>query len=212
MILSANNDIKVVIVEDDSEIREMLQEILKNSSGFSCEHTFSDCESAVKHIPEILPDVVLMDIELPGINGIEGLKKLSDYTGNIDFIMLTIRDDEDAIFRSLCSGAVGYLLKDTPPSVLLSAIREVKDGGSPISPGIARKITMSFKPSAENPLSARETEILEELCEGHNYNVIAEKLFLSGHTVRAHIKNIYRKLNVNSRGAAVKKAMKDKLI
>ena len=206
------DNISVAIVEDDNEIRNLLETIIDRSPGFSCKHVFGDCESAVKQIELHKPNVVLMDIELPGISGIEGIKKLKNSVPDTDFIMLTIRDDDESIFRSLCSGAIGYLLKDTPPARLLSAITEVREGGSPMSPVIARKITGSFHQNNSSPLSGRETEILDKLCEGHNYNVIADMLFISGHTVRAHIKNIYRKLEVNSRAAAVKKALKERLV
>lgn len=206
------DNIEVTIVEDDEDIRLSLQQIISVSEGFTCSAVFGDCESARKYFKTAAPDVVLMDIELPGISGIEGVKEFSKKADKTDFIMLTIRDDDDSIFSSLCAGAVGYLLKDTPPAKLLGSIREAREGGSPVSPSIARKITGSFRPSDSSPLSDRETEILEKLCEGHNYTVIAEKMFISGHTVRAHIKNIYRKLQVNSRASAVKKAIQDKLV
>lgn len=210
--MEENKNIEVAIVEDDDEIRLSLQKIIDGSQGFSCRSVFTDCESAVKFLESSPPDVILMDIELPGMNGIEGVRRLYRKEGTSDFIMLTIKDDDESIFQSLCSGAVGYLLKDTPPARILESIREVREGGSPVSPSVARKITRSFMPSDESPLSQRETEILEKLCDGHNYNVIADNLFISGHTVRAHIKNIYRKLQVNSRAAAVKKALQDKLV
>ena len=204
--------ISVAIVEDDDEIRSMLEILVDRSAGFSCKLVFSNCEDAMEPVKKHLPDVVLMDIGLPGMNGIEGIKKLKESIPGTDFIMLTIREDEEAIFQSLCAGATGYLLKDTPPSRLISAIREVYDGGSPMSPSIARKITHSFHPQSPTPLSERETEILAKICEGQNYTTIATSLFISGHTVRAHLKNIYRKLHVNSRAEVVKKAMQDRLI
>lgn len=210
--MNEKKDIKVVIIEDDDEIRLSLQKIINGSDGFCCKDVFVDCQSAMDFIPANPPDVVLMDIELPGISGIEGLKKLYRKEVSTDYIMLTIRDDDESVFQSLCAGAVGYLLKDTPPAKLLDSIREVTEGGSPVSPSVARKITNSFVPAVDSPLSQRETEILVKLCEGHNYLIIAEKMFISGHTVRAHIKNIYRKLHVNSRASAVKKAIEDKLI
>ena len=202
----------VAIVEDEDEIRELLEKIIDRSPGFSCKHTFKDCESAIETINSTKPDVVLMDIQLPGITGIEGIKILKNHLEDTDFIMLTIRDEEDMIFQSLCAGATGYLLKETPPVKLLAAIKEVHEGGSPMSPGIARKIAMSFQPAMSNPLSTRETEVLTCLAEGENYATISKKLFISGNTVRAHIKSIYRKLHVNSRAEAVIIAMKQRLI
>lgn len=205
-------DISVMIVEDDDDIRELMRLIVGRSPGFDCLAVFRDCESALKPVADNAPQVVLMDIELPGMNGIEGIRQLKESVPETDFIMLTVRDDEDSVFKSLQAGATGYLLKDTPPAKLLDAIREVHEGGSPISPSVARKVTNSFHPQSPSPLSARETEILQRLCEGEGYNTIADRFFISGHTVRAHIKNIYRKLQVNSRAEAVKTAIKDRLI
>ena len=205
-------DIIVAIVEDEDEIRELLEAIIDRSPGFTCKHVFKDCESALNPLKSIKPDVVLMGIQLPGISGIEGIKLLKPELNDTDFIMLTIRDEDEMVFESLCAGATGYLLKDTPPVRLLNAIKEVREGGSPMSPGIARKIVISFQPSRSNPLTEREQEVLENLAKGENYTTISEKLFISGNTVRAHIKNIYRKLEVNSRAAAVNTAIKQKLI
>lgn len=205
-------EISVAIIEDDNEIRQMLEKLIDHSTGFSCNLVFNSCEQAMDPVKNNLPDVILMDIGLPGMSGIEGIRLLKESIPGTDFIMLTIRDDDDAIFQSLCAGATGYLLKDTAPERLLTAIQEVHDGGSPISPSIARRITQSFQPQSPSPLSERETLILSKLCEGHNYSAIAEELFISGHTVRAHIKNIYTKLHVNSRAEMVKKALHDKLI
>ncbi|MDN5200897.1 response regulator transcription factor [Fulvivirgaceae bacterium BMA10] len=204
--------INVAIVEDDREIRQTLALIIDGTPGFSCKNTFEDCESAIETLPEIVPDVVLMDINLPGMTGIEGIRILKERLSHIDFIMLTIQEDDESIFDSLLAGATGYLTKDTPPADLLNAIREVYKGGSPMSTQIARKVVTSFKSDKKSPLTERETEILQRLCNGENYKVIADAIFVSGHTVRAHIKNIYEKLHVHSRAEAVKKAFKDKLI
>lgn len=204
--------IRVLIVEDDAEIRQLLFLLVSKSDRFECIGQFSNCEAALDPILELQPDVVLMDIELPGLSGIDGIARIRETTNESDFIMLTIRDDDDSIFDSLRAGATGYLLKDTPPGTLLAAIEEVYRGGSPITPSIARRITQSFQPSGNSPLSERETQVLEELCNGKSYNSIAEKFFISGHTVRAHIKNIYKKLHVNSRGQAVSEALRKRII
>lgn len=206
------DDIKVAIIEDEEEIRELLRQIIDHSPGFSCKDAFGDCESAIHPLIAAQPDVILMDVQLPGINGIEGIKLLKEEMPATDFIMLTIRDDPEVIFESLCAGATGYLLKETPPVKLLAAIREVREGGSPMSPAIAREIALSFQPSNDNPLTGREKEVLAMLTNGDNYTTIATSLFISGNTVRAHIKNIYRKLHVNSRAEAVIAAIKKKLI
>ncbi len=204
--------IHVAIVEDEDEIRGLLEQIIDRSPGFSCKHVYKDCESAIESIKTAMPHVVLMDIQLPGMSGIEGVKILKSGLPDTDFIMLTIRDEGEVVFESLCAGATGYLLKETPPVKLLAAIREVREGGSPMSPGIARKIAISFQPSKDNPLTEREKEVLARLAVGENYSTISTRLFISGNTVRAHIKNIYRKLQVNSRAAAVIAAIKQKLI
>lgn len=204
--------IKVAIVEDDDEVRELLQMIVHNSPGFSCEHVFPDAESAIESLPEVKPNVVLQDVQLPGINGIDCIGQLRTAIPETDFIMLTVLQDDETIFEALKAGASGYLLKDTPPAQLLQAIKEVQEGGSPMSPSIARKVIASFHPSASSPLSDRETEILSLMVDGKEYSEIGEQLFISGHTVRAHIKNIYRKLEVNSKAEAVKTAINKRLI
>ncbi|MFK7920792.1 MAG: response regulator [Bacteroidia bacterium] len=204
--------IDVGIVEDDEDIRSALALIIDGTPGFICEQTFNSCEEAIPRILEHQPDVVLMDINLPGMTGIEGVKKLKPQLEKTDFIMLTIQLDDHSVFESMRSGATGYLLKNTPSHTLLQAIKDVYAGGAPMSTQIARKVLTSFRRKVETPLSERETEILTELCQGHNYKVIAEALFVSGHTVRTHIKNIYKKLHVNSRAEAVRKAIKDKLV
>jgi len=206
------NMIKVAIIEDDHDIRQSLGLIIHHTEGFECQQCFESCEAALEALAANPPHVVLMDINLPGMTGIEGAAILKKKHPHTDIMMLTIREDDQAVFDSLCAGATGYLLKNTPPAQLLQAIKELHAGGSPMSSHIARKVLLSFRPQAESPLSARETEILGLLCEGHHYKRIAEQLFVSGHTVRSHIKNIYYKLQVNSRAEAVRKATKDKLI
>lgn len=207
-----SSDIKVVIVEDDSEIRKLLTIIIDSSPGYKCIQTFADCESAVMNMESFKPDVVLMDITLPKMDGIQGVAIMKEKLPSTDFIMLTVRDDDTAIFESLCAGATGYLLKETPPVEILQSVKEVNEGGSPMSAAIARKVIHSFRKNEESPLSKRETDILQKLCDGSNYKVIADELFISGNTVRAHIKNIYRKLQVSSRAEAVKKAIHERLI
>ncbi|MCC6255486.1 MAG: response regulator transcription factor [Ignavibacteriaceae bacterium] len=202
----------VAIVEDDPEIRHLLSIIINGSPGFECKHTYSNCEDAIKGFPKVSADVALMDIDLPKMSGIEGVKILKEKFPETDFIMLTIHEDDDSVFNSLCAGATGYLLKDTPPADLLNSILEVHSGGSPMSSTIARKIIGSFRTNSQSPLSTRETEVLEKLCDGANYKSIADVLCISGHTVRAHIKSIYKKLQVNTRAEAVKRAINDKLL
>jgi len=205
--------IYIAIVEDDPEIRQLLTLILNGSPGFSCSHSFPDAESALKGLAHDLPDVVLMDIQLPGMSGIECTGRLRSLHPKLDIIMLTVQEEDDDIFDSLCAGASGYLVKETPPAKLLTSIEEVKAGGSPMSPRIARRVIASFHQSkAKSPLSARETEVLTLLCDGRNYRQIADQLFVSTNTIKAHIKHIYEKLQVHNRAEAVRKAMQDKLI
>lgn len=203
--------IHIALVEDDNEIRQTLNLILDGSPGFSCKYAFPDGESALASIGKLPIDIVLMDIDLPGKSGIEVTRKIKAENPNLDIIMLTVQSDDDSIFESLCAGASGYLLKDTSPSELLVHIRGVYDGGAPMSSQIARRIINSFR-VIDNPLSDRETEILKMLSRGMNYKEIAEELFLSPHTVKTHIKNIYSKLHVGNRAEAIYKAIKQKLI
>jgi len=204
-------NISVSIVEDNDEIRQTIALIIDGTPGFNCKHSFENAEAAVKEIPDLAVDVVLMDIDLPGISGISGMKKIKEKCPEIDFIMLTIHKDSDIVFRSLCAGASGYLVKETPPAELLRSIREVYNGGAPMSTSIARKIIDSFHRKVKSPLSERESEILQLLCDGLNYKAIAEDKFISPATVKTHIKNIYRKLEVNNRAEAVSKAHKQGL-
>jgi len=200
------DNISVSIVEDNNEIRQTIALIIDGTPGFNCKYSFADAETAVKEIPDIVVDVVLMDIDLPGISGISGMKKIKEKSPEIDFIMLTIHKDSDTVFRALCAGASGYLVKEPPPMELLRCIREVYKGGAPMSASIARKVIGSFHRKVKNPLSERESEVLQLLCDGLNYKAIAEDKFISPETVKSHIKNIYRKLEVNNRAAAVSKA------
>lgn len=204
--------IHVALVEDDNEIRQTLALIINGTPGFKCIHTFADAESALEKLPGEYANVVLMDIELPGASGIETVKKLKPQMPDTDFLMLTVKQDDESVFASVCAGASGYLLKDTPPSDLLQSIMEVFQGGAPMSANIARKVIQSFHNITPSPLSDRETEILRLLSEGMNYRSIATHIFLSPHTVKTHIKNIYKKLHVSTRAEAVKKAIKDNLI
>lgn len=204
------SSIHTAIVEDDPEIRQLLQLLVGNSPGFRCEYVYPDAESAIADLNGRMVDVILMDIELPGKTGIECVGELREMGLKADILMLSVRDEEDAIFRSLCAGASGYLLKGTPPVQLLQAIRECHEGGSPMSPAIARKVVASFQktvPTADSHgLSEREEEVLRLLCAGENYKTIADQLFVSANTVKAHIKHIYSKLHVRNRAEAVSKA------
>lgn len=204
--------ITVSIVEDDDDIRETLALLIDGSDGFRIASTFADCEAALARVAEDRPDVMLMDIGLPGMSGIEGTGRIKELLPDTDVVMLTIHRDDDLVFRALSAGATGYLLKDSRPDDILAAARDVRAGGAPMSSAIARRIVSSFRRAEESPLSGRETEVLAELCKGQSYRAIAGALFISEDTVHFHIKNIYRKLSVHSKAEAVAKALKDKLV
>lgn len=205
-------DIHIAIVEDDDLIRESLQLIINGTPGFAAEHSFSSGDDFLKSGSIKMHDVILMDIKMPGISGIECVQVLRERGIETPVLMLTIQEEDESIFQSLQAGATGYLIKNTPPSELLKSIEEMHKGGAPISPSIARKVVAFFHPNKTNPLSEREIEVLNKLCQGENNKAIAEALFVSVNTVKAHIKSIYQKLHVNSRGAAVSKAIKDRLV
>lgn len=202
--------INISIVEDIKDIREGLCALINGSEGFSCISSFSNAESALRDIIDDKPDVVLMDIGLPGMSGVDCIRKLKAKKPELQIIMLTVYEDDDHIFKALVAGASGYLIKKTPPAKLLEAIQDVYNGGSPMSSQIARKVISAFqsinKSSDETEnLSSREQEILSYLAKGFRYKEIAEKLFISIETVRTHLRNIYEKLHVHSRTEAVLK-------
>ncbi len=201
--------IAVAIVEDIKEIREGLRILINLSDGFNCEHVYATAEQALDLLPQNKPDVVLMDINLPGINGIECVKQLKLMCPNTQFIMSTVYEDDENIYESLKAGATGYLLKKTVPSRILEAIAEVHDGGSPMSTQIARRVIASFQKGdgieESEVLTVREKEILKNLSEGLRYKEIAAKLKISIETVRTHARRIYEKLHVQSRTEALNK-------
>lgn len=206
--------IKVALVDDNHDLREGLQIVIKeHKDEFECIGSFADAESAAKKIPEIKPDVVLMDINLPGMSGIDCLKQLKLKMPELDVIMLTVFADDETVFDSLCAGACGYITKNTSPEKILDAIRDVRDGGAPMSGRIARMVVTSFNapqsPSAQ--LTDREREVLDQLCKGKSYKMVADALNITHDTVRHHIKNIYKKLEVHSVSEAILKTMKKKL-
>ncbi len=201
----------VAIIEDIKEIREGLQMLIDSSDGFSCIKTYSTGEEAIAELPALSPDVVLMDINLPGINGIEAVRTLKITCPQSLFIMSTVYEDDENIFESLKAGASGYLLKKTAPSKILDSITEVYHGGSPMSSQIARRVIASFqqKDSIDNDelLTPREKEILRQLAKGLRYKEIAAELSISMETVRSHTRHIYEKLQVQSRTEAINKVM-----
>src|SRR5215204_4155294 len=193
--------IKVAIIEDRREIRESLSMLIGGTAGFECVAAYRSMEEALPRIGSKLPDVVLTDIGLPGMNGIEGIKILKERYPNLLLVMLSIYDDDERIFDALCAGACGYLLKKTPPARLLESLREAVQGGSPMSPEIARRVVTLFRQirppdKADYQLTPHELKLLKRLVEGHNYKTAAVELKISYNTVCFHIKNIYEKLQV----------------
>jgi DNA-binding NarL/FixJ family response regulator len=202
--------IKVSIVEDNDQIREGLSVLINGSTGFQCVATYPTAENALKYLPAQKPDVVLMDIQLPGMSGIECVRELKRLLPELQIMMLTIYEDDDNVFKSIVAGASGYVLKKTPPSELMDGISDLHNGGSPMSDRIARKVVQAFqqmgKSSRETEnLTQRESEVLSYVAKGFQDKEIAEKFFLSSETVRTHLRNIYKKLHVRSRTEATLK-------
>ncbi len=204
--------ISVIIVEDDSEIRESLKLLIESTPDFETLSTFEDAESALKWLDEEIPDIVLMDLGLPGMSGIEAIKKIKEKYPDLDVLVLSIHENDEYVFDALCAGATGYLTKDTPPQKIIDGMNEAYNGGAPMSTQIARMVVGSFKIKPSPELTNRESEVLAELCNGSSYKMIADKLFISEETVRKHLKNIYRKLEVHSKSEAVAKAIRDRLV
>ncbi|MBL0341351.1 MAG: response regulator transcription factor [Bacteroidetes bacterium] len=202
-------NISVGIVEDEMQISRAIAALINGSEGFSCIHVYENAEDAILYFPKMDLDVVLMDIHLPGKSGIECVAMLKPLCPKTQFMMFTSYEDTESVFKALKAGATGYLTKTTQPSKILDAITDVHKGGSPMSSHIARKIVTSFQVVENNKelqkLSVREKEILDHLSKGLRYKEIADQLFLSTETVRTHIRNIYEKLQVNSRTDALNK-------
>ncbi len=202
--------IAVSIVEDDPQVRSSLARLIDGAPGFRCVSRHGSAEDALAEIPKVKPEVVLMDINLPGMNGVECVRRLKPQLPGAQLIMLTVYQNTEHIFNALTAGATGYMLKQTPPAELLAAIKEVHGGGSPMSSHIARKIVQSFQQSAPasaeaQSLSPREAEVLDLLAKGFLYKEIAEQMKVSYATVHTHIRHIYEKLHVRSRTEAVAK-------
>jgi DNA-binding NarL/FixJ family response regulator len=208
-------EISVIVVEDRTRIRDAIVDLINASEGLHCIGAFGSCETLLDELPNLHPDVILMDIGLPGMSGIEGVKAIKGRFPTIDVLMHTVYDDDEKIFQSILAGASGYVLKNAESEELIRAIREIRIG-APMSASIARRL-LSLVRGKESPpvgdlnLTPRELDILQWLVEGLSYKKIAEKLFISPLTVQSHIKRIYEKLQVHSKSAAVSKALKYRL-
>jgi DNA-binding NarL/FixJ family response regulator len=209
--------VDVMLIEDQREVREGLAMLINGSPGFRCVAAFRSMEEALRAIPEHSPDVVLTDIGLPGMSGVEGIRILRERAPNIPVVALTVYDDDEDIFDALCAGACGYLLKNIPPARLLEGLKEVASGGAPMSPEIARRVLnlfREFRPPerASHTLTAQETELLRLMVEGHSYKTASATLGISVSTVSFHLQNIYGKLQVHSKSEAVAKAIRERIV
>lgn len=212
--------VRVALVEDHPAFRQRLAERLRFFDAVTLTHTAEDGERFLRMLEdeERLPQVVLMDIEMPGLSGIETTRRLKAAHPGIDVLMLTVFEHDESIFASIRAGASGYLLKDTPAAEVVRAVLELAEGGAPMSPGIARRVLERARaaaapaPADAFDLTDRERELLQHLVDGSTEEAIAEALFISPHTVRTHIKNIYKKLHVHSRAAVVRTALEHRLL
>ena len=217
METAKQNPVKVAIIEDRREIRDGLTMMINFTEGFNCNGSYRSMEEALTRIPHNLPDVVLSDIGLPGMDGIEGIRILKEKLPELTILMLTVYDDNDRIFDALCAGACGYLLKKTPPAKLIESLNEALAGGAPMSPEVARKVITIFRDyrppeRVDYDLTPHELRLLKLLVEGHSYKTAAAELNVSVNTVSFHLKSIYEKLQVHSKSEAVAKALQYRLL
>ena len=209
--------IKILIYEDNPQLREGLTMLINGSDGFEVLASFKNCNNVTVEVDAYKPDVILMDIDMPGINGIQGLKLIREINSEVKILMLTVFDDNKNVFEAIRSGANGYILKKTPPAKLLEYIQEAQSGGAPMTSSIATQVLKMFTDIHEDKgedyhLSDREKQVLQLLVNGYSYKMIASEMFIAIDTVRSHIKKIYEKLQVNSKSEAVAKAFRDKLV
>ena len=215
---AADHVIRVAIIEDSREVREGLAALINGTRGFSCSSSYYSMEAALAGISQQKePDVILTDIGLPGMSGIEGIEILRERYPQVPIVALTVYDNDEKVFNALCAGASGYLLKTTPPARLLESIREVINGGAPMSPEVARRVVRLFREfrppeTADYRLTPQETELLKLLIEGHHKKTAAREMGISTNTVSFHLKNIYSKLQVHSKTEAVAKALRERLV
>lgn len=217
MPVSSDKPIKVAIVEDRRELREGLGMLINGTEGFVCSGTYRSMEETLSAVAAAPPDIVLSDIGLPGMSGIEGIRILKERFPELVILMLTIYEDDERIFDAICAGACGYLLKKTPPARLLEALKEAVQGGAPMSPEVAARVISLFREirppqRPEYELSPHETRLLKLFIEGHNYKTAAAELGVTVHTVSFHLRSIYDKLQVHSKSEAVAKALRNRLV
>ena len=212
-----DRDIRVAIIEDRARTREGIRALVDGTPGYRCTGSFGSMEEALDQIGADPPAVVLLDIGLPGMSGIEGIGRLKERYPDVLLLMLTVYDDDRRIFEAICAGASGYLLKSTPPARLLESLREVAGGGAPMSPEVARRVIQLFREMrppvhADYGLTPHEARLLTLLVEGHNFKTAAAETGVSPTTVAWHMRRIYDKLQVHSKSAAVAKALRDRIV
>lgn len=210
-------ELRIVIIEDQREVREGLGALIRGTCGFLCAAGYASMEEALAKMARENPSVILTDLGLPGMSGIEGIRELRSRYPGIPILALTVYDDDDRVFDALCAGASGYLLKNIPPARLLECLREAAAGGAPMSPEVARRVVRLFREfrppeKASYRLTQQESELLKLLVEGHHYKTAADKMGISVNTVAFHLKNIYSKLHVHSKTEAVAKALREKIV
>ncbi|HSE41943.1 MAG TPA: response regulator transcription factor [Acidobacteriota bacterium] len=214
---NSNKTVKIIIIEDNNQIRQGLSALINGTTGFQCNLSYASMEEALPHVSPHAADLVLVDIGLPGMSGIDGIRVLKKRFPDLLYLVLSVYDDDDRIFRALCAGASGYLLKKTPPAKLLESLRDAASGGAPMSPEVARRVITLFREmrppdQADYNLTPHETRLLKLLAEGHNYKTAGAELNVSVNTISFHLKHIYEKLQVHSKSEAVAKAFRDGLI
>lgn len=209
--------IKLLVYEDNPQLREGLSMLINGSEGFEVLASFKNCNNVLSELREYNPDIILMDIDMPGTNGIAGLKQIRLVNNEVKILMLTVFDDNKNVFEAISNGANGYVLKKTPPAKLLEYIQEAQSGGAPMTSSIATQVlkmfsAINYEKGEDYNLSDREKEVLSLLVNGYSYKMVSAEMFIAIDTVRSHIKKIYEKLHVNSKSEAVAKAFKDKII
>lgn len=209
--------IRILFFEDNPDFIDSLCELLTNTDGFEMVGTYNNCKNAVKNVQLHKPDIILMDIDMPIENGLQGLRNIRASGIDVTILMLTVFDDNDRVFQAVCNGASGYLLKSTAPEKIVEAIREAHSGGAPMTPSVAKQVLKLFsqpysKSQDMQTLTAREHDVLSCLVRGYSYKMAAAELEVSIETLRFHIKNIYTKLHVNSKSEAVAKAIQNKIV
>ncbi|MCB0456183.1 MAG: response regulator transcription factor [Flavobacteriaceae bacterium] len=209
---------KICIFEDNTHLRESLQLLIDATTGFHCVGAFPNCKNLLEKLSDVSCDICLMDIEMPGISGIEATRIIKESYPEIQVLIQTVFSDDDSIFRAICAGASGYILKTSSPSEYIQAIKDVKSGGAPMSPSIASRVLQLFKlnlqpaTKEEYHLTDKEKLVLQQLVEGKSYKMIADGLTISVETIKTHMKNIYAKLHVHSSTEAVAKALQERII